>query len=515
MKADLFPYLLESGACLALLYLLYWLLLRKETFFAFNRAFILLAISLSIALPFIKLPVADTPLSGIPVLFAPTVAVTAPVPAASRDWLAIAFWSYFGIAACFAGHLLFQLLRLTRLAYRLPSVPTSTYRLIETEGRLPTFSFFRWLFWNDQASLSDESQAQILRHELSHIRQWHSADMVFVELVRAVFWFHPAIYLFKKDLQEVHEYLADRDAVRESSVESYVQLMARQLLQQFGFSFIQPFSQFQFNKRMHMLQLSQRTRPALWKSAASILIVSFIAIGYACRPTDMVEPSSPANTQALMSTLNQYIARYPNLSTTLDLYQKPDVPATKAATKMPPYTIKAQVSGVSSAEDQQKIQNLIEKVFTADGKLPSNDENELMVKLNVKTMNVHKNGDGLSFKTGDEPNEAVHLPNETQVYTVVEQMPEFPGGVEAMMKYLGENVHYPKEALERQKVGTVFVQFIVNPDGSISNAQTLKGAEGFNEEAIRVIQTMPSWKPGKQNGKAVPVKYVLPIKFAL
>jgi TonB family protein len=102
------------------------------------------------------------------------------------------------------------------------------------------------------------------------------------------------------------------------------------------------------------------------------------------------------------------------------------------------------------------------------------------------------------------------------VYEVVEEMPEFAGGIEGLSKYLGDNIAYPKEALASKVTGTVFMSFIVNADGSVSDVQVLKGiGGGCNEEALRVVQNMPDWQAGKQSGQAVAVRYSLPIRFKL
>jgi TonB family protein len=103
-----------------------------------------------------------------------------------------------------------------------------------------------------------------------------------------------------------------------------------------------------------------------------------------------------------------------------------------------------------------------------------------------------------------------------EVFTIVEEMPEFPGGDQAMYKFIGENIKYPKEALKAGIQGVVFVNFIVNKDGSISGANVLRGiGGGCNEESLRVVNMMPTWKPGMQKGKYVTVQYNLPIRYIL
>lgn len=105
---------------------------------------------------------------------------------------------------------------------------------------------------------------------------------------------------------------------------------------------------------------------------------------------------------------------------------------------------------------------------------------------------------------------------EAEIFTVVESMPEFPGGTGELYKYLGNSIKYPPLAKESGIQGRVFVNFVVEPDGSISNVKVLRGiGGGCDEEAVRVVENMPTWKPGKQRGKAVRVSYNLPIKFTL
>ena len=107
-------------------------------------------------------------------------------------------------------------------------------------------------------------------------------------------------------------------------------------------------------------------------------------------------------------------------------------------------------------------------------------------------------------------------PDADGAYTEVEQMPDFKGGFPALITYLSENLKYPAEARSNQVTGTVFVEFIVRADGSIERAKVLRGPDAsLGAEAVRVVQAMPNWVPGQEKGQPVPVKYVLPIKFAL
>ena len=106
--------------------------------------------------------------------------------------------------------------------------------------------------------------------------------------------------------------------------------------------------------------------------------------------------------------------------------------------------------------------------------------------------------------------------DQSEIFVVVEQDPEFPGGMQALIQYLGSNIKYPQKAMEDGIQGTVYVTFVVEKDGQVNNVKVIrKLGGGCDEEAVRVVEAMPKWKPGKQRGKAVRVQYNLPIKFQL
>ncbi len=116
----------------------------------------------------------------------------------------------------------------------------------------------------------------------------------------------------------------------------------------------------------------------------------------------------------------------------------------------------------------------------------------------------------------EEPAAPVIEEPKDEVFLVVEEMPDFPGGPAAMMKYIASNIKYPRVATQQGLEGRVIVTFVINAQGEVSNVEVVKGiGGGCDEEAIRVIKSLPKWKPGKQNGRAVSVKFTVPIKFAL
>lgn len=138
----------------------------------------------------------------------------------------------------------------------------------------------------------------------------------------------------------------------------------------------------------------------------------------------------------------------------------------------------------------------------------------------ANTVGDDVNGVDNPFTNGGTPGGVVEAPKaevRTEPYTYVEFMPAFPGGEEALAKFLRKNLNYPRMAQENDIEGKVFVQFVINPEGKISEVTTVgphRGG-GLDEEAVRVVKSMPNWKPGKQNGQPVSVRYNLPIGFTL
>ncbi len=141
-----------------------------------------------------------------------------------------------------------------------------------------------------------------------------------------------------------------------------------------------------------------------------------------------------------------------------------------------------------------------------------------LVESNVSTVTQEGDGDAVVVPDGNGTGPAVIEEKAPEIFTVVEEMPEFPGGAMEMMKYIQKNIQYPQMAKEAGLSGKCFLKFVVGGNGDISGVSILKGVPGCGEcdrEAIRVVKSMPNWKPGKQNGRSVPVFFNLPINFQL
>ncbi|MBZ0242672.1 MAG: TonB family protein [Bacteroidales bacterium] len=166
------------------------------------------------------------------------------------------------------------------------------------------------------------------------------------------------------------------------------------------------------------------------------------------------------------------------------------IPITEQKVKPPPPPPPKQVTVLQVVEDDVKV----------------DQEIEIDVEVNQETV----------IEVYVPPVREEEVIEEAEIFTVVESMPEFPGGPGKMMEYIAKNIKYPAMARESGIQGRVFVNFVVEPDGSVSNVKILRGiGGGCDEEAVRVVEDMPKWTPGRQRGKAVRVSFNLPVRFTL
>ncbi|MDO1451428.1 M56 family metallopeptidase [Rhodocytophaga aerolata] len=480
----LFTYLLESSTCLAVLYLFFRLLLYKEPLLQTNRFFILTAVLLSLLIPALHIPLAEKVVFASPMFLLQEVTATGTAKTDPFPAEKYALYAYVCIGISLLLRTLWQIGKLLYFSRTSPARKTGAYQLILTDGKLPTFSFFRLLFWDNSQPLSEEQQEQILQHELTHIRQWHSLDILFLEVVKAFFWFHPAVYLFKKGLQQTHEYLADAAVVKEHNRDSYIQLMVAQVVETSTLTLINPFSQLKTTNRIMMLHKLSQAKPSLWKIALSLPLIAVLTLIYSCDTTSE-ELSPESNTSTSITNyedvLNKYKQKYPDIWIGSIITEQ--IPGSSR-------TVKVVVENVHNASDKLNIEKEIAQAISN------------------------------SIKSGLEQEPLAPppppIPADEKIYRVVEHQPEPTGGFGELMRYLGENIRYPEEARKKGIEGKVFLQFVVNTNGSISDVQVLKGiGNGCDEEAIRVLKAMPSWKPGLQKGEPVNVLMAIPINFKL
>jgi TonB family protein len=282
----LLNYLASSSLLLALGAAVYGLLLRKEPYFRFNRYFILTLVVLSFLFPLIDFSGWWAEPLPLPVFQMGEVMVSPKGVLASSgpNWglTQILMNTYLiGLGVSLMA-LLYRIGKLGLLLNAARKVHENgrTYRLVHTEGFLPTSSFFGYLLWDNTCNLTEEESEQIKAHEWVHIQARHSHDLLGMELAKVVLWFHPAIYWLRHHLALVHEYQADQQVVHAHSPVAYQQLMIKELFQVNPLIFSHPFNQSQLLNRIKMMNTKKKRQP--WKMIAATLLVMGSVSFYAC-----------------------------------------------------------------------------------------------------------------------------------------------------------------------------------------------------------------------------------------
>ncbi len=396
-------YQIKVGLCLIAFYLLWKLLLSRETFHRFNRVALLATMALALVLPWIRLTL-DAPAAvagGIIVLDDIIVGPASDVQTqqGAQPWnaLNVATVVYFvGVVMALAWllHSQWSLHRLMKTG-RKESLPGGI-TLHVLPGDISPFSYFKHIVINEQ-DYRDNAR-EILIHEQAHIGLRHSWDVLFMGLVTLFQWWNPAAWLMCHELRQVHEYEADEAVLKEGvDAKQYQLLLIRKSVGDQLFSMANSFNYQSLKKRIRMMTINKSSR---WNKLRALAVVPVVAL-------------------ALLAFAN---------------------PQTKTA----------------STEGNKKV------------------------------------------------------------YETVEQLPEFPGGQEAMIAFLSQNVHYPESAAKNNIEGRVIVRFIVDETGEIGNISIARSVnEELDAEAIRVVKSLPKFIPGRQDGKPVPVWYNLPLIFKL
>lgn len=416
-------YFFKSSMALIAFYAIYHLLFSGETYFRFNRFYLLASILLAVVLPLLTFAPATYDNSGplyTVLLDAATISDTA-IDKAVVDKpgiIQIAAFVYMAVAGLMflrlIGHLgkLFQIIRGNGI---------TTYqnmKFVFTKENIAPFSFFNLIFMHRE-SKNGPGINGIIEHEKKHVMEWHWLDILLVELLVIFQWFNPVVWQYRKSLKLVHEYLADESVLRQgiNSID-YQNLL---LTQSTGLQVSRVTNNFNHSLIKNRIIMMTKTKSG-WIAKIKVLVAL---------------PAAMLLAIVLTIAMNEPAA--------------------------------AQLTKEQNPAEESQI---------------------------LETPKV--------------------LVDEDEFFTVVDEMPRYPGGDEARMKFLIENIKYPEAARKAGKQGNVFVQFIVEADGKITNASVLRGFDAeCDAVALRAIQAMPDWIPGKHEGKNVRVQFVMPVKFSL
>ncbi len=276
-KSELFMYLLKSMILSGIFFGYYTLFLKNTIYHAYNRFYLLASMALSLAIPFFKLSmfsVTEEQAAGAKqLLIYLTQLPASPVQEAYIDWEIIVIAV---ISSLFVCYLVYSVVMIFRLKAMNSKTQMGEFTFIETDLDEAPFSFFSNLFWKKSISIEDECGRKILQHELSHIREKHSWDRLFSQLICSVFWMNPFNWIIQKELQNIHEFIADRDAVGTGEVDAF----AKMLLQTYyGNHFLNPSHSFYYSsikRRIIMLTTSNVPKYAYLRKVAVLPMLAFI-----------------------------------------------------------------------------------------------------------------------------------------------------------------------------------------------------------------------------------------------
>ena len=535
-------YFLKVNVAIVLFYAFYRLFFYKDTFFGWRRTALLCFFAVSAAVPLLNIQTWITeqePMVAMADLYASVVLpeLTIGTEAAPTDWKSIlseyANIAYWGIVALLMIRLIMQLAGIIHLACRCRKVQignTNIHLLPKADG---PFSFFHWIFIHP-SSHTEEEFNEILTHEQTHARQWHSIDVIISELVCIFCWCNPFAWLMKREIRTNLEYMADA-RVLENGYDSktYQYHLLGLSHQKAAATIYNSFNVLPLKKRIKMMNKKRtreigRTKYLMFLPLAALLMII-------------------SNIEAVARTTKE-VAKDVIEAVEENLTPKTTTPDMEVATETAPLETPApqqkkdklvSYKGVVVDKDGKAVEGaefLVDRrydlpkgqsyVTGKDGSFSFKAfENAKMAvlwnkdgKMMVVTVTIDKeNNSNMKIVMNREWQNPPANDPDNPVFEVVEQMPEFPdGGMPGLMQFLSKNIRYPVNAQKNGTQGRVTVQFIVNVDGSISHIGIIRGADPeLDGEAVRVISTMPNWKPGMQKGKAVRVKYTVPVMFRL
>lgn len=419
-------YLLQVNVGLILFYALYKLVCTRDTFFRSRRFILIVSLVLPFILPFIDVRewlesrdrmIMLTHFDYSAVL--PEIVVGSEAAETGNRVFVLSEWiGYLYLAGVLVllVRLAIQAFSLYRLIVRLPEKEINGVRVKCLNDPSGPFSFFGWIFLNPATVKKDELD-EILTHEVAHVKQRHSVDVLLAEMVSICCWMNPFAWLLKREVRLNLEFLADRKVMEAGfATKSYqYHLLGLAYNHKYGLS-----NNFNFSHLKQRIIMMNKKKS---NDAGHIKYVLFVLPAF-----------------ALLVAGN-----------------------------------------ISCSQGASEKQDAKEETVAPDS-------------VAALTDSVAKD----------------------EVFMVAEQMPEFPGGMKEMLKFLQENMKYPENAMKNNVQGRVIVQFVVEKDGTPTEFKVARSVDpDLDAEALRVLQTMPKWKPGMQRGEVVRVKFTVPVSFKL
>lgn len=580
----IFIYPLQVTICSAILFGYYLLALRNKRFHYYNRFYLLAVFIISLAVPLLKLewfyvqPASNKTIAWLQEITIPGTTATTGFWEKYANVHTLAYTIFFLVAIVGILSLVGRVRKIFAIRKKFHVEKMQEVELISTDMPEAPFSFLNMLFWRNDISLQEDTGQQVLKHELTHIREKHTWDKLFVQIVLCFYWYNPFYYFMQKELYLVHEFIADEKAVADKGTSA----LAAMLLQaRFGKNIFSPAQSFFYSpikRRILMLTISKKTTHSYFRRLMVLPLLAFTVLLFAFKMQEKKTetPESKFNLSAF-SFLQDTVPYYGKLNGK-KIYSVRVTPATPVVTitledntiktltmeeakalniPLPPpptadkesITIKADTVFLHQDKEQKyndvtlKLQGPISPspLYILDGKpieqeaLKSESPSHLQSIVVLKGAEAtNKYGDKgkngvieLYTKkensiTENEAQENIFNSKEFKVENVllqkINETPAFPGGQKAWLAFLQQHLNTDYLLKAHAPVGTytVILSFTVDKDGSLLNIKPNNDpGYGAATEALKVMYQSPKWLPAMKDGKAIAMQVKQPITFKI
>ncbi|MFD0796369.1 TonB family protein [Maribacter chungangensis] len=510
-------YILECIAFQLAFLVIYDFFLKKETFFQWNRVYLIGTYLLSLVLPWIKIEALKT---TVPEQYAVypeflwnmdnvgVAAVGQASPGFQISWQEGILYGGMLVAAVYFAYKLVQLYRLSRNG-NLERFPNFT-RIVIANSEM-AFSFFRSIFLGDK--ILEREHSSIIKHELVHIEQRHTLDLLIFEFMRIVGWFNPLVYVYQNRIAELHEFIADAQVPKKERKAHY-DLLLSQIFQTQNISFVNQFyKKSLIKKRIVMLQKSKSKKVFQLKYLLILPLLVGMLVYNSCGMVSQAKENlhksfTVSNLEQLsLKKTNQLFTQLIDLS-----LQSQDwsmvVKDTYSTVTFSRANKGSGISGPDGAIIQAKMQ-IESKILDDDFELFKDDIISLSRRIIQSDGNKKVNNTDVAI-----------IP-----FAEVEKVPVFPGCendadkrgcfFESMRNHIRKHFNYPKEAQEKGIQGQVNTMFVIDETGAVTKARFRGPDSLLKNEAKRIISRLPKMQPGEHKGEKVQVAFSIPISFKL
>ncbi|WP_299556806.1 M56 family metallopeptidase [Seonamhaeicola sp.] len=519
----MFQYIIQTVAFQLFFLMVYDFLLKKETFFNWNRAYLLGTAVLSLLIPLIKIESFKHVVSPDYIITLPEVflghaqqdagaVLSDPAvvsQSAFRSWEMIFFMGV-AVAMLLFG---FKLFKMFRMFVKNPKRKVNNFHIVKLLNSSAAFSFFKYIFLGELINETDKEA--ILKHEKVHVRQRHSLDMLLFEILRIFFWFNPLIYMYQNRMVALHEFIADAHTVNPDNKKVYYQNLLSQVFDTKAISFINPFfKQSLIKKRILMLTKSKSKQINLLKYAILIPIVTGMLVYSACTVQNELT-NLGADLSEYTYVLRSNTGNFEISDDIMNKHQK-----YQAFLKThPEYVGKVfldKEAGTITYSIHSREEKMPDDFMKVTENLPDGSSYDSYINFS-RNVNVNQSNDATT---------ATYLDKTDVPFAVIDQVPVYPGCEDlpneekraCMSKNIAMFVNKNFNTTMAKNLGLVGRQrinviFKIDKEGNVTGVRSRAPHPDLEEEAKRVINALPKMIPGEHNGETVNVPYSLPIIF--